>query len=72
MTYEHSPDAVKELKTKHVARLVRRMLFLEGLDAVGETNQWDKSEIAALRAAVAELNELLNARGKQMVNIPPP
>jgi hypothetical protein len=53
------------IKGKHLIVLNRRLGFLEGLDAHGETNAYDRAEMAALRVAVAELTELFNCRQRE-------
>jgi hypothetical protein len=57
---EQSPDVVR-LKAKHVRTLQRRLHHLEGMRAIGESNDWDHAEISALMAAIPELNDLLAA-----------
>lgn len=57
-----SPEAVGRIKDKHVRVLERRLHHLQGMRAIGRTNSYDDAEIASLRVAVAELNELLEHR----------
>lgn len=59
-----SPEAIKNVKGKHIRTLERRLHHLEGMRAIGATNSWDHAEIWALRIAVAELSELLLQRGE--------
>lgn len=54
-----SPEAIGRVKWKHVRVLERRLRHLEGMYAIGRTNDFDHAEIAALRTSVAALNELL-------------
>lgn len=62
MNIEASPEAIRHIKGKHVRVLEHRLHHLEGMRAIGQTNDWRDAEIAALRVAIAELNELLEER----------
>jgi hypothetical protein len=55
-------DAIKPIKRKHIETLERRLRWLQAAEATDKANPWELSEIAALRCAIAELNELLDAR----------
>lgn len=57
-----SPEAIKNVKGKHIRTLERRYHHLLGMKAIDCANDWDLAEIAALRVAIAELHDLVEAR----------
>lgn len=57
-----SPEAIARVQIKHIRVLERRCRYLLGMHAIDETNDFDKAEIGALLVAIAELNEVYQAR----------
>lgn len=60
-----SPEGIGRVKRKHIETLSRRCNFLTAEDAVGRANTWERAELGALRVAIAELRDILDARVKE-------
>jgi hypothetical protein len=59
---ERNPEAINPIKRAHVRVLERMLAHKLGMYAIGAQNDFMKAEIGALHAAIAELNEIIDAR----------
>lgn len=57
-----NPEAIPQLRTKHIRSLEKRELYLTARKSTDRANSYERAELAALRAVLAAVKEMMVIR----------